>query len=143
MSDLLSEMFSGFDVSKINKILTVNTSPYWHSHYVFDKEVDTIKTKKIGNEARNNLIINAIVPFVFLYGKFQDKIHIQESALDMLELIPAEKNHIVERWGNIGIPAKSSAESQALIELYNSYCSKKRCLSCSIGASLMLDIIPK
>ena len=53
------------------------------------------------------------------------------------EKIAAENNSITNGFVNLGIDNKNAFDSQALIELKNEYCTKKKCLSCSIGNSLL------
>lgn len=137
---LLFEMINSSNYNKLKILLKTESSEYWKSHYNFEKKSDNIKQKKLGSLGVDNLIINAIVPFIFLYGKFHDKEKIQNSAISILENIKPEENHIIKKWGNLGIKADNSLESQALIELFNSYCTNKKCLSCSIGASLLIEL---
>jgi hypothetical protein len=140
MDKLLAEMFGNVNPATIKKLLNSEASEYWQSHFHFGKSSDSARTKHLGNLATENLIINAVVPFVFLYGDFHDNREFKNAAIRMLEQIKAEENHILKKWKSLNIVADNAAESQALIELYNSYCVKKKCLSCSIGASLLLDV---
>ena len=61
----------------------------------------------------------------------------QEKALNILQEIKAEKNHITERFNSIGIKSKTAFDSQALIQLQQHYCDEKRCLECQIGYDLI------
>lgn len=129
------------DKSNIYKLLNTEASEYWLSHSVFDKISDKKRSsRKLGNSATDSLVINAIIPFIFLYGKFHNNEDFIENAIDILQSIEAEDNKIIRTWKSLNINAENALESQALIELYNSYCSNKLCLNCSIGASIMLDI---
>lgn len=140
MNHLLAEMFSTVDLKKIHHYLNSEASDYWMTHYHFGKISESPKSKKLGNNAIDNLIINAVVPFVFLYGEFHDNQKFRDAAISILEHIKAEDNHILKKWKTLNIQADNAAESQALIELFNEYCLEKKCLNCSIGASLLLDI---
>jgi hypothetical protein len=140
INSLLSEMFSDARHDKIKKLLSSETSEYWKNHYHFDKITEPEKTRQLGKLAIDNLIVNAIVPFVFLYGDFHGNQKFKDAAISMLEHILPEDNHIIKSWNKLNIIAENAAESQALIELFNNYCSLKKCLSCSIGASLLLDV---
>jgi hypothetical protein len=51
--------------------------------------------------------------------------------------VPAENNRILRSWLALGIDVKNAFTSQALIQLFNSYCVPRRCLDCAIGASLL------
>ena len=63
--------------------------------------------------------------------------NICERALSFLEELPAEENSILEEWKEAGIEAESAFYSQALIQLRNEYCKKRRCLECRIGSRLV------
>ena len=54
-----------------------------------------------------------------------------------MENIQAETNTIIDEWKSAGIVAESAFYSQALIQLRNSYCKKRRCLECRIGSKLI------
>ena len=105
-------------------------------HYVFDKE-SRKSSKTIGASTVNNFIINTIVPFLFLYSIKKNKIDYREKALKLLEQIKPEKNNIINKWIECRIKVDNAFDTQALIELKNEYCSRKRCLECRIGHSLL------
>ena len=54
-------------------------------------------------------------------------------ALSLLEQMDAEHNSIVSLWADGDLVPGNALQSQALIEIYNEYCKKKRCLECNIG----------
>lgn len=51
--------------------------------------------------------------------------------------MPVEDNFIVSEFSDLGIKAKSAFESQALLELKNSYCNHKKCLQCGVGNKIL------
>jgi hypothetical protein len=61
----------------------------------------------------------------------------QQRALSWLENTSPESNRIVRLFNQELIPAKSALDTQAMIRLYKSYCSEKKCLECSIGKSML------
>ena len=81
------------------------------------------------------IIINAIVPLYYLIGEKEEKYNAYATTL--LGSVKAEQNAIVKKYRNAGKEIKSASDSQALIQLYNFYCSPKKCLTCSIGKQLM------
>ena len=107
---------------------------YWDTHYVFDK-YSVNRKKNLGASTLDVLIINAIVPFYFFLGKKQEKYNTYATSL--LGEVRSEKNTIVEKYVKAGKKVNSAADSQALIQLYNFYCSDKKCLTCSIGKQLI------
>lgn len=133
---LLSRVLEAKEIRDIEDIFKLKTSEYWETHYTIDKEVKRT-TKTFGNSSLQNIIINTIVPFLFIYGVKKDIFAYKEKALKLLEQLPAEKNRIIEMWEGCGIKAENAFDSQALIELKNEYCVKLRCLDCRIGNFLL------
>ena len=81
--------------------------------------------------------MNAIVPFLWWYGEKLRNENYKEKALRILEELPSEKNEIISKWRNTGIVIKKAYDSQALLEIYNEFCSKKQCLNCIIGKQIL------
>lgn len=109
---------------------------YWSNHFVFNKTSQYIP-KEIGIQSIHSILINAVVPFLFVYGEAHDRPDIKENAVSLLEQIPPELNAISRRWGELGIKAESALQTQALIHLKNAYCAEKRCLHCSWGDAIV------
>ena len=69
--------------------------------------------------------------------RFKKKNSDNDIALKLLELIPAEKNVIIQKWMEHGIGAFSAFDSQALLQLKKKYCDEKKCLRCRIGHKVL------
>lgn len=114
----------------------VTANDYWHQHYVFEKK-SPYREKMLGTEMCNNIIINSIVPLLYTYGKIiPDPVSLKKS-ISWLEEIPAEHNHCMGGWKQIGITVKKAGGSQALIELKKQFCDQRKCLECDIGRELL------
>jgi hypothetical protein len=135
-SGLFSKIMECDSFDQIQKLLAVNCTPYWESHYVFDK-TSSRKTKNLGRSAIENLTINTIVPLKFIYGVERMKPQIKDQAVALLAELPPEENATVSKWDQAGIKAANAAESQALLELKKYYCTPRKCLDCSIGLCLI------
>lgn len=135
--NLFSRVTEAKKISDIEKIFNIKTSEYWETHYIFDRQNKIKSQKLLGKSSINNLIINTVVPFVFLYGIKKDIFAYREKAMKFLEQIPAERNSITEMWASCGVKANNAFDSQALIELRNEYCIKKKCLNCRIGHKIL------
>lgn len=123
-------------VSLVKEVLQTSTSQYWETHYVFGKV--TSKTKNsVGDMLLNNLLINVFVPICFSYGKSISDYSYIDYGLEMLKSMNPEKNKIIKNWKSINVSADDAFTSQALIELFESYCSRKKCLTCSLGVELL------
>jgi hypothetical protein len=133
---LFSKIKEEKSVNKIKKWFHVTANDYWHYHYRFE-ESSGFRKKKLGSSMIDNIIINTIVPVLFAYGSYHNKEKYKQKALQWLEEISAETNSITKSFQKLKIESENAFDSQALIELKNEYCSKKRCLDCSVGNFLL------
>ncbi len=135
-SGLLSDIFSIDNIKQLTELFNVGASSYWKDHYLFDK-ASVSKNKKLGKRSIHLIIINTVIPFLFTYGKQKNQPEYIDKALSLLVHLPAENNHIIKRWKSCGIKVLNAADSQALLELKDNYCSLKKCLNCNIGIHLL------
>jgi hypothetical protein len=111
-------------------------SDYWTQHYRFGERAVPEK-KSTGHQFIHHLIINTVVPFLYTYGQATGDALQSEKALQWLMQLPSENNHIMRMWQSYKVPNRSAADSQALLQLHQVYCSKKRCLQCQIGYRIL------
>jgi len=128
------------DLSVLKKLFEVQASEYWNSHYSFNKTSTMNSVKELGDNSINTLIINVVIPFLFVYGEKQNKEILKNRSLEFLELMPSEENSVIEKWKSMGVVSRSAFESQALLQLKNNYCERKKCLNCQIGVKLVKSI---
>ena len=133
---LFSQLVEMKDLDRIKNLFDIQPSDYWTSHYRFNKP-SSESPKYLGVSAFNNIVINTVVPFLFVYGDYYFKQELKDLALDFLEKVPAEENSIIDRWEKLGVPARSAFDSQALIQLKNNYCNFRKCLDCQVGIKLV------
>lgn len=133
---LVSRILEVSSLAELCKLLEVSVSPYWESHYRPGMET-SVRKKQLGETLRKVLIINAVIPFLFAYGKKQGDESCGERALAWLEELKAEENYIIKNWRGAGVACLSAAQSQALIEVTREYCERHRCLQCRIGLAIM------
>lgn len=133
---LFSEVIEANDVRQLKGLFEVSASGYWDDHFIFGKKSRKMQ-KNTGSLATDILLINAVIPAIFVYGMSRDRREVCELALTFLENISAEENIIISEWKSAGIEAESAFYSQALIQLRNEYCKKRKCLDCRIGSKLI------
>lgn len=133
---LFDKALSAQNIAEVHHLFDVQLSPYWHRHYQFGKPAPA-KKKKIGKKSVELLLINTIIPFLFLYGKLRGPAHLQARALSFLESLPPENNVIIRKWKELGMEPISAYRTQALLQLRQQYCTKKRCLECAIGCAIL------
>jgi hypothetical protein len=133
---LFSKIIETEKCNDLKILINIDVSEYWQTHYLFDKS-SKWKTKHLGDDSINNILINTIVPFLFVYGKQKDEVKYIERALQFLEQTTGENNAIIKKWESFKMPVKSAYSTQALLQLKNEYCNYKKCLSCNIGNYLL------
>jgi hypothetical protein len=133
---LFSKIKETISVKDVKNWLDVTANDYWHYHYRFD-EASSFKKKTLGAAMIDNIFINTVCPVLFAYGHFNKEQKHKNKALQWMEEIAAESNSITKGFQQAGIQNKNARDSQALIELKNEYCSKKRCLDCAVGNALL------
>ena len=95
------------------------------------------KPKEFSTKKFIDLIsVNTILPFKFLYAKNIGK-GIEEELVKIISEIAAEDNSIITNFNKKKIASSSAKDSQALLQLYNNYCTKNKCLQCAVGVSLL------
>ena len=120
------------DVSRLANFFNISHSEFWQSHYHFSKST-TKKSTAMGVESQESLLINVVAVMLVAYGSALGQSVYINKAIQLLENINSESNKIIRLWQSLGIIPGNAADSQGLIGLFNDYCKKSRCLSCSIG----------
>ena len=133
---LFSKVKETASVNEIKKWFDITANDYWHYHYRFD-DSSPFRKKKLGASMTDSVMINTIVPMLFAYGNHHNEERYKQKALRWLEAISPENNTISKGFQKLSIENKNAFDSQALLELKNEYCDKKRCLDCSIGNAIL------
>lgn len=135
-SHLFSKILETENVEEVKKWLTCTANDYWHYHYHFHLQ-SNFKKKALGTSMIDSIIINTIVPSLFAYSVYHKSEPHKAKALRWLEQISTENNSILSGFALLSVKSNSAYDSQALIELRNEYCTKKRCLECSVGNAIL------
>lgn len=133
---LFSKIKEAATTGEAKALFEVQASAYWDTHYRFSVMGPT-HPKRLGDSTADVLMINAVVPLLFCYGRFHKDERYCEKALRFLEYTDAEDNAIVRHYADRGMPPGNAMQSQALLHLNRYYCKRKRCLECSIGNNLL------
>ena len=135
-SHLFSKIKEADSIKTVKKLLDVTANDYWHYHYMPD-EPSAYKEKNMGTQMIDNILINTIIPTLFTYGLLLNEALYKDRALQWMEQVAAEKNSITKGFEAIGVVNKNAFDSQALLQLKNNYCNKKRCLECAVGNKIL------
>ncbi|PWG79860.1 DUF2851 family protein [Pararcticibacter amylolyticus] len=134
---LFSKILELADVKEIAKLFKdLPLDPYWETHYRLGKLCAKISAQP-GTESVNNILLNTVAATVFTYGKYIGNDVFTGRALHLLETLPPETNSIIRGFRSIGVTPRNAGESQALLQLKKSWCDKKNCLLCNVGAKIL------
>ena len=133
---LFSSLMEAQTVKDLLGFFRVPPSGYWADHYQFSKTSNN-RIHELGRGSVEIILLNSVVPLWVAYSRRMDDSNAMDRAIALLEELPAEENSIIRRWSDLGMPPRNSFEAQGLIELFNTFCQRKNCLACSIGASII------
>ena len=128
---LFSKLQAVDDLDSMRNLFNVEVDEYWDTHFQFEKPSKE-KKKTLGATAVDVLIINAVIPVLFSYGIYHDNQELKNKSLGFLSVMAPEDNVVIRRFGKLGISACNAQQTQALLQLYNSYCRRRKCLNCRV-----------
>ena len=137
---LLSAVLEAEHLPEVYKLLDVRASDYWDMRYKPGVPAAR-QVKRLGNSMKTVIVINAIIPFLFIYGRERKEERYCDKAIQWLEELEAERNHVTEAWTKQGIELKSALQSQALLQIKREYCDAHRCLHCKIGGEVFRSVV--
>ncbi len=137
---LFSKILTVNSIHELRQLFELTASKYWDNHYQFGVVQSKSIEKRTGKLMIDSLIINVIVPILFVYATTTQNEELKNKALQFLEQLTSEKNTILLNFEKLGVKSKNALQSQALIELKTNYCSQKKCLTCSIGNNLIKSL---
>jgi len=126
-----------FEETHVNikqKLMDLEVSKFWLTHYVFNKKSVKI-SKRMGESTVLKLWINAIIPLRISYT--EHKMQILDSAFNFLQSQPQEINRIVNLMSQNGFDNKNALQSQFNLHKYKYYCIPRKCLNCGIGLKII------
>lgn len=135
-SHLFSKVVEAKTVTEIKAMFNVTANDFWNTHYTL-QETSPSKKKNLGASMTDNILINTIIPMLFVYAAEQAAPEVQQKAINWLQQLPKENNRITRLWEAAQAPHTNAFDSQALLFLKKQYCDVKRCLSCAVGNTIL------
>ena len=136
-----SMFFELMAMSTLNDYYTffnVQASEYWNNHYVFDKLSAKESVKNLSKNFIDLLLINTILPFKYAYYKDNSET-IVDTIFETYQQIKFENNSVTSIYPKQFFRKESSLDSQSLVYLNKEFCSKIKCLSCTIGTNILYN----
>jgi hypothetical protein len=135
---LFAAVINARSTKEIEEFFNHSASDFWDDHYSFVASSKNYQ-KNFGKVSFNNLVMNTVAPFLFLYGHIKDEDSFTTRSVELLESIPPEQNSIITTWKKSGMKAMDASESQALLYLYKNFCQPHRCIECTIGSMIVIQ----
>jgi len=95
--------------------------------------------KQLSKEFQTHVLINGILPVLFSYAHEHGLEELKTACIDKFFKLKAEKNNIIKIWKSLPLKSWSAGETQALMQLTANYCDLKKCLSCTIGRTVLVN----
>lgn len=125
-------------IEEFYAFFSVEVATFWKTHYTFQTPSKK-SAKRITKSLVDLLLINTIIPLKFVYEKSRG-VQDENELLVLIKQIKPEKNSVITLFEDLNIPSKTAFNTQALLEMRNNYCAKKRCLECAIGNHLLKNL---
>ncbi len=98
---------------------------------------NTSSVTPIGVGSIDTLIINTVATLLTAHGLFHHNDSYHQHAWQCLRELKAENNASTRKYVALGFPNESALDTQGMLELNQTYCTKKQCLSCGIGVAIL------
>ena len=134
--EIFSRILESETIADLQSLFSVTVSGYWETHYSFDQP-SVQKRKSLGRDAIHVILVNTVIPFLFAFGKYHSDARYMDKALLFLTMLPPENNSIISKWAETGITSENAGRTQALLQLKNEYCNRKKCLFCGVGNKII------
>ncbi|MDE6023290.1 MAG: DUF2851 family protein [Muribaculaceae bacterium] len=137
--DLLNKIInSEGDEDRLRSLFQWKVDPYWSRRLSFGSAgMGQANPPSLSEASINILLINVVAPLLYTYALLHSDHELKESAVNLLLILPSERNAIVRSWQQLGFNPKDAAGSQALIHLRKEYCDRHECLRCRFGCQLL------
>jgi hypothetical protein len=127
------ELFSG-----LIELFAPQTDKYWLTHYDLGK---SSRSKNIlgGRQRITDIVVNVLIPFARVYGEVFDDTEISNNTIELYRKLRIKADNNIIRvinqqlLKNRDIKINTPANEQAVIQLYNFYCTREKCDKCEIG----------
>lgn len=126
---------SRLDKLEILRLLSLAPSDYWQNHIAFGHPLKR-KMGGVGAQTLQSLIINVIIPTACYYANQSGDKSLAFGAIDWLRMLSPEQNQYIKIFKANGLTPRNAADTQAMLELYHSYCLPFRCLICPMASEI-------
>jgi hypothetical protein len=131
----------------LHKLLSVEASAYWATHYTFGGESHRPIKRLLGRERVEDIILNTIIPVALLYARIFKDTAVRAKTLELYEgLPPLQSNSILKTMHTQllrnRVPLTTASLQQGTIQLHKFYCVEQRCAECEVGKIVFAENPP-
>lgn len=116
----------------------IRISEQWKHHFPFATK-GKMNSGQLGEYSIEILLINTFAVFQGLIQKEKNGKGISNNCCDILNQCKFENNYKTRMFVPIKRKGMNARHSQGLIQLYDDLCSRKKCLQCAIGRSIVKE----
>ncbi len=123
------------------RFLTVPSREFWSRHFVFGNSATSEVRMLIGTSRAEEIIINVLLPLVFLRGRIFDDSALQEKGIAIYRTHPPTADNNITLilkdafFGGDNVFRTVRAQQGAL-HIYRTLCFEKRCSRCKVGKAV-------
>ncbi len=133
---IASELLAVTNEDDARRLFDIELTGYWSRRYNFTSDTAP-SVRALSRGSVTVLIINVVAPVLYAYGLLYDDATRRETAVSLLQSLPAEANTLVRSFMSAGIECRDAFTSQAMVQLRRNYCEPRKCLYCRIGHMLL------
>jgi hypothetical protein len=124
-------------IARLRNDIVIKGDGYWANHFNFNKPTKSKLNYFIGIGRADEIIVNILLPIYSVYFELQENKELSHRVLELyLNFYQKEGNHLVDQVNDVlGFKNEKyrSVYYQGMIDLFRSYCIKKKCMECEIG----------
>lgn len=126
--------------TQLTALLNAGDHPFWNYHYSFE-EASHKKHSVLGAGRINDILVNAVIPYIALYAAVFTHDHLMEQCLNIVKELPLLEDNAILRTMRSQLikgklPLSYAVQQQGLIQTYKRYCTAGRCSECRIGRDI-------
>jgi len=124
-------------VKDLHEKIIVKGDGYWQKYYNFGQKIRSETKYFIGLSRADEIIVNIILPYVSVYFDMFGEKELSKKVLKLyINYYQNSENNLVQEVSStlqLEDVEKRSVLYQGMIELFRSYCSRTKCMECTIG----------
>lgn len=118
--------------------LMVECDGYWANHFDFGRQCRNISPLLIGRSRADDIIINVLLPFTYVWAKNNKHIELSDKSLELYCSYAAISPNTIEKHmrRQLGLKnkqANSARQQQGLLHIYKKWCTQGMCEQCPVS----------